>query len=420
MHPDTLRLAAYLDGALDPQAQAELRAHVLTCATCAARLERLRADARRITATLSSGGATPDVRAAVRARLRRPSPGAWLVRGAALAGALAALLLFAMLIAIRSGATLGRVPDRLFVTDRRGGQVVVLNAFDGARLTSVPAGGSPTNIVYDAWRDRLYVMIEQSIVAFDAQTLAQTARWDSAEPLNPGSGMALDAERGRLYIAQMKGVAALAIDTGAIAPERSYAVGAAPGPLGLTPDGRTLVILDVNQAALRTIDLASGSEESQALSGPQGGFGGLAVSADGGSRYVMLRGSVPATAPSLWRVDAGGQVSGPATLDTSPPAWDLVLLDAGRLALARGDGVRGGVEIVSTESLGTLFRLEPSYDQHHLAVGPGGALFGMNYTRRTVTRFDADRQAVVWRTPENGKWEPWEAVFVRGGWRWRW
>src|SRR5262245_49548765 len=162
MHPDTLRLAAYLDGALDPQSQADLRAHVLTCATCAARLERLRSDARHITATLSSGGATPDVRAAVRARLRRPAPGAWLARGAALAGALAALLLFAVLIASRSGATLGPVPDRLFVTDRRGGEVVVLNASDGARLASFPAGGSPTNIVYDAWRDQLYVMIDQS------------------------------------------------------------------------------------------------------------------------------------------------------------------------------------------------------------------------------------------------------------------
>jgi DNA-binding beta-propeller fold protein YncE len=415
-----LRLAAYLDGALDPQSQAELRAHVLTCATCAARLERLRADARRITTTLSSGGATPDVRAAVRARLRRRTPGAWLARGAMFAGALAALLLFAVLIAVRSGATLGRIPDQLFVTDRRGGQVVMLNASDGARLTSAPVGGAPTNIVYDEWRDRLYVMADQSIVALDAQTLAQIARWDSPERLNTGSGMALDAEHGRLYIAQMNGVVALAIDRGTIAPEHSYPVGAAPGPLGVTPDGRTLVVLDVNQSTLRTIDIASGSEEATPLAGPQSAFGGLAIGADGGSRYVMLRGSAPATAPDLWRVDAGGQVSGPVTLGMSPPAWDLVPLDAGRLAIARGDGVRGGVEIVSAESLGTLSRLEPSYDEHHLAVGPGGALFGMNYTRRTVTRFDADRQVVVWRTPENSTWEPWEAVFVRGGWRWRW
>jgi anti-sigma factor RsiW len=87
MHPDHRQLAAYLDGALDPARHAELRAHILTCATCTARLERLRDDARRIAAALASGGATPDVRAAVRARLRRPALGAWLTHGLALAGA---------------------------------------------------------------------------------------------------------------------------------------------------------------------------------------------------------------------------------------------------------------------------------------------------------------------------------------------
>src|SRR5213078_2038250 len=66
MHPDNKQLAAYLDGALNEAEHATTRAHILTCAACAARLERLRDDARRI-ATLSSIPA-PDVRTAVRAR----------------------------------------------------------------------------------------------------------------------------------------------------------------------------------------------------------------------------------------------------------------------------------------------------------------------------------------------------------------
>ena len=86
MHLDTQQLAAYLDGALSDAERADLRAHVLTCATCAARLERLRADGRRITVALSSGAA-PDVRAAVRgaaARLDWRAPGwrvGWRWRG---------------------------------------------------------------------------------------------------------------------------------------------------------------------------------------------------------------------------------------------------------------------------------------------------------------------------------------------------
>src|SRR5690349_17876194 len=97
MHLEIDQLAAYLDGALDEAARADARAHLLTCPACAARLERLRADAGRITAFAGSGPA-PDVRAAVRAQLRRGSPAGWLLRGAMLAGALAALLLFALLI----------------------------------------------------------------------------------------------------------------------------------------------------------------------------------------------------------------------------------------------------------------------------------------------------------------------------------
>src|SRR5262245_35641191 len=113
MHPDLTRLALYLDGALDEAARTDVRGHLLTCPACAARLERLRADAPRITASVA--GPTPDVRAAVRARLRRGGRSAWLLRGGALAGALTALLLFALLIGIRAGSTtLGRAPDRLF------------------------------------------------------------------------------------------------------------------------------------------------------------------------------------------------------------------------------------------------------------------------------------------------------------------
>src|SRR5262245_17209475 len=126
MHPDTIQLAAYLDGALDEIHQAELRAHMLTCPSCAARLQLLRGDARRIEATLAYRPA-PDVRSAVRARLRRANPLAALLRGGALAGALGALLLFALLIGTRSGETFGRVPDRLFVIDSRQGQLLVLD-----------------------------------------------------------------------------------------------------------------------------------------------------------------------------------------------------------------------------------------------------------------------------------------------------
>src|SRR5262245_66477902 len=159
MHPERTRLAAYLDRALDEEAQAEVRGHLLTCPACAARVEQLRADARRITASVA--GPAPDVRAAVRARLRRTGPTAWMLRGGALAGALAALLLFALLIGVRSGSTtLGRTPDRLIVVDRSNGRLLALDADSGAVLDSALVGDTPTKIRYDASGDHLYVMVK--------------------------------------------------------------------------------------------------------------------------------------------------------------------------------------------------------------------------------------------------------------------
>src|SRR5690349_5634432 len=107
MHPDNLQLAAYLDGALSDAERAELRAHILTCAACAARLDLRGADGRRITMALA-GSTAPDVRAAVRARRRRGAARIWLGSALALAGALAALLLFAVLAGMRAGGTAGR------------------------------------------------------------------------------------------------------------------------------------------------------------------------------------------------------------------------------------------------------------------------------------------------------------------------
>src|SRR5688500_7639401 len=153
MHPDTYQLAAYLDGALGDAERADLRAHILTCATCAARLERLRDDGRRITVALSSG-AVPDVRAAVRARRRRSAgQHAWLARGLALAGALAALLLFAVLAGTRAGGTAGRGPDLLVFMDKSNTQLVALDANGGARLATLKLAEMPIGIKYDEIRD---------------------------------------------------------------------------------------------------------------------------------------------------------------------------------------------------------------------------------------------------------------------------
>jgi hypothetical protein len=422
MHPDLTRLAMYLDGVLDEAARAEVRGHLLACPACTARLERLRADARRI--ATSAAGPTPDVRAAVRARLRRGHPSAWLVRGAALAGALAALLLFALLIGVRAGGTtLGRVPDQLFVVDRNNGQLLSLDAASGAVLGSAPVGDTPTRVRYDASSDRLYVIVRQAILSVDPHTLAVVARWEAPQPFELTSGLALDTRRGRLYVAQPGSASIMMLDTATLTPSGSFAVGPTPGALALAPDGRTLFALD-GDGTLWTIDTLGGTRSAQSLSGGQRWpRAWLALSADGRTLYAMhADSSSQAWTPQIWSVDvSSGQISAPVALPAGQSPWDLLLLGDGRLAIPRGDGRTGGIALVAPGDLRLISLVNPNSDEHHAVAGPGSSMFTLNFSRATVKRYDLARsQAETWQVRLDGRQQamPYDGVFVPGGWRW--
>jgi DNA-binding beta-propeller fold protein YncE len=419
MHPDIRQLVAYIDGALHPNERAELRAHILTCPICTAQVERLRDDARRIAAAMSAAAA-PDVRAAVRSHLRRPPAiTAWLSRGAAFAGALAALLLFALLIGASRGATAGRIPSRLFITDTTNGQIIALDADSGAVVGQAPVGDSPTSIVYDDASDRVYVLLKQSVVAVDPRTLGISARWEAPQPFDAQSGLALDPRRARLYLPQPGGVVALALDRDALEIAETYQAGQAPNRLALAPDGRTLYALDEARASVWTIELAGGRATAQTLAGTSAvRYGWLAVSPDGAFVYVLLTRAGRGDQVMLWRIDRGGAAEAPALLGNLPPPWDLALLDTGQLAIPRGDGDRGGLEIVDARTLATVASIDPGRDQHHIATGPNGTVFGLNFTHNVVARFDTRSQTIAWRTPERQPWQPWNGVYVPGGWRW--
>src|SRR5262245_11559564 len=392
MHPDLTRLAASLDRALDEAAQADVRGHLLTCPACAARVEQLRADARRITASVA--GPAPDVRAAVRARLRRTGPAAWMLRGGALAGALVALLLFALLIGVRSGSmTLGRTPDRLIVVDRSNGRLLALDADSGAVLDSALVGDTPTKIRFDANSNRLYIMVKQAIMSVDARTLAEGARWDAPKPFDLTSGMALDARRGRLYVAQPAAASIAVLDTASLVPVGSFGVGRAPGALALTPDGRTLFALD-GDGALWTIDTLGATRSAQSLSSAERWpLAWLALSADGQTLYVLhADGGPQAWTPRIWSVGVlNGQISTPAALPPGQAPWDLLRLDDGRRAIPRGDGRTGGITLVAPNDLRVLSRIRPDSDEHHAVAGPDGGMFTLNFSHGTVSRYDLSR-----------------------------
>jgi DNA-binding beta-propeller fold protein YncE len=424
MHLDTYQLAAYLDGALDAATRAATRAHILTCPACAARLDRLRDDARRIT-SVSASSPTPDVRAAVRARLRRASPFTWLARGGAFAGALAALLLFAVLIGISSGGTLGRTPDRLLVVDRNNGRLLAFDASNGAVLNDVLVGDTPAKIRYDERRDRLYILVKQAILAVDARTLTVVARWEAPQPFDLTSGMALDVRRGRLYAAQPAAASVVVLDISTFMPIDSFGVGNNPSALVLAPDGSRLFALD-GDGMLWTIDPMSGTKSAQSLSGGERWpLAWLALSSDGQTVYVLhADGDLQNSTPKLWRIDSrSGGISGPIALPTGEAPWDLLSLDDGHLAIPRGDGTKGGITIVETDSFRVTSRINPDSDEHHAVAGPGGSMFTLNFGHGTVTRYDLSQaQPITWQVVVPGAQppQPYDGVFVPGGWRWPW
>ena len=416
MHPDTAQLAAYLDGVLGPAEHAGLRAHLLTCRACAARLAQQRADAGRIARALATGPA-PDVRAAVRVRARRAGRLAWLAPATGLAAGLAAVLLFALLLSGGSNrGTAARGPDLLFVTDRRGGNVVALDAATGAWLRAAELSDSPGAIVYDPLRGRLYVALRQAVVALDPATLAPRGRWEAPQPIPSNANLALDARGARLYLAQPGGVIALALDAPDLALARSYALSATPQALAIAPAGATLFALAADQARLWNIDLRDGASTAQALAQPDPSRAGwLAISRDGRGLYAVLTRAAADGRPMIWRIATGDRSSAAATLDLLPSPWDLELLDNGLLALPRGNGSTGGVELLASDTLSTTARLDPAHDQHHVVAGAGGAFFGLNFTHDTVTRYDSAGPSVAWRTAERSDWQPWDGVFVPGG-----
>ena len=423
MHVNTSQLAAYLDGALDASEQATVRVHLLTCASCRVRIHRLQADAQAI-GSLAHAGAVPDIRAAIRAK-QRAQPLRWISRSIAFAGVAVVLLLFALLISARSGGTIGWMPDRLFVVDKNRGELVALNATNGSRLAVRAIGEQPNQILYDRSLDRLYVLDTRGVIAVDPQTLHVVARWEAALNWGAPDAMVLDETKGRLFLSWPAIGTISALDAATLTPANlapdgrtSFRVGASPRALALSPDARTLYTFDSSNSTLQRVDLVSFQASSWSLDSSNAQrTGWIAVSNDGQNVYVLRGPSASGDPPELRRVSVlTGQVSTAAPVLASPPPWDMLLL-GDQIAVAHGDGQRGGVELISTSDLRQTTRIDPLYDQHHLVAGSGGALFALNFTRGTITRYDIRTQAAVWRTPPQ-PWRPWDGVYVPGGWHW--
>ena len=94
---------------------------------------------------------------------------------------------------------------RIFAFNERGRNATAFDAFGGAVAGSIPLGGRPGPAVADG-AGTLYASVGDrgEIVLVDARKLVVTQRWDVPGLEHP-VGLALDAERWRLYVAGQDG-----------------------------------------------------------------------------------------------------------------------------------------------------------------------------------------------------------------------
>ena len=159
---------------------------------------------------------------------------------------------------------------RLYVSDERGGAVVILDADTGVIMTRVAVGKRPRGMQLSPDGKRLYVALSGSAIAgpgVDESTLPPPdRRFD-------GIGV-IDVSANRL----------LGILPGGTDPET----------LALAPDGRTIYVANEDGMQLSAIDLASGKVRASARIGvePEG----VAVRPDGKVVYVACEGASTAYA----------------------------------------------------------------------------------------------------------------------------
>lgn len=209
-----------------------------------------------------------------------------------------------------------------------------------------------------------------------------------ADQFNLPHGLALDAARGRLYVADTGNARVVAVDleTGAFA--QVYGVDALQEPVDieLAPDG-SLLVLDALAATIHRVDLATGETAPLALQTsfyrPRGlgvdPNGLIAVADTGGGRVVLL----DATGAVL------AQFGGPATLLGQGQPVDVAAA-GGQLWTVTAENGR----LWRLDLLGSLAALPRSntLDGPHLAALPDGTFFLSSPTGRTVLYHAASGQ----------------------------
>jgi len=211
----------------------------------------------------------------------------------------------------------------LYVGDWSGNRVLRLSAETGAVEGEVAVGRDPAGLTLGA-DGRLYVAEREgrSVGVIDTARMARIA----GIPVGDGPfALAYDPVRDRVYVANVRSNDLSVIDAGALKPVATVPVGASPYSVAISPDGRRVVV--TNQHA-GTVSIVDAEALSVAATVPVGRYPeGVAIL--GGRAYVANWFSDDVSVIDLATLKEMGRIpvaEGPRTLVANQPA----LGEAGR------------------------------------------------------------------------------------------
>ena len=278
---------------------------------------------------------------------------------------LRACLVFFMLLAAATARAAGG--ERLYVSDERGGNVVIVDPASASVVARIPVGKRPRGIQISPDHTRVYVALSGS----------------------PIGGPNVDESKLPPPDRRYDGIGVVELATQKLL--KTYPSGADPETFALSRDGATLYVSNEDTGELSTVDLLKGAVTHTIAVGSEPE--GVAVSADDGTVYVTCE-----TSNSVYVVDAKSmKVIAQIPTEKRPRA---ILLPAGSRRGYVTNEFSGSLTVFSTEdykvlrtvSLGDAQVVRPmgiaSADGKHLYVTTGryGALLEVDADAGRVTR----------------------------------
>ena len=298
---------------------------------------------------------------------------------------IAAALALAAVAAVAAAADIPAAPERVYVSDERGGNVVIVDPLSAAVIARIPVGKRPRGIQVSPDRARVYVALSGS----------------------PMGGPNVDESKLPPPDRRYDGIGVVGLKSQKL--ESTLQSGADPETFALSRDGRSLYVSNEDTGQLSEVDLIKGAVARTVAvwSEPEG----VAVSADDRIVYVTCE-----TSNSVYVVEAKG-MKVLAQIPTQKRPRAILLLPGSHRGYVTNE-FGGSLTVFSTDDyqvLRTISLGDPSVVRPMGIVSPDGKYLYVTTGRYgAVLEVDAQNGRVTRTFPKVGQ-RPWGIALSHDG-----